>query len=402
MGDRISDRPNVRIVAAPAGGQSGGGQSEGGSSAPRFFGLTGHERLVRALKRAGLAPGSGSPSAGLLLVRDDYLYDEMLLPALCRQPGVTLIDPADRAAVAAHLPDAASADLAAMEQALLRGQTPVLSQAGLRPLDPIGLASSYNHSLRKRTPPYLVQVSSEPAVGIERRMFDGAYKGVTDFVTKRIWPWPAFHVTRLCARVGLTPNMVTSVSAVLMLLAMWWFWQGQFAAGLAAAWGMCFLDTVDGKLARATLRSSPFGNVFDHGIDLIHPPFWYWAWHHGLMAQGAAAPDSLLDVALVLVIAGYVGGRLQEGIFELFWKIQMHTWRPVDSFFREITARRNPNLFLLMVWTAFGDPRGGLIAVAAWTAVSFVFHTVRILQAIFASAVGRAPSSWLREPAKAS
>ena len=43
---------------------------------------------------------------------------------------------------------------------------------------------------------------------------------------------------------------------------------------------MTFLDTVDGKLARVTLTSSPFGNVLDHSLDLIHPPFWYWAWGH--------------------------------------------------------------------------------------------------------------------------
>jgi len=27
---------------------------------------------------------------------------------------------------------------------------------------------------------------------------------------------------------------------------------------------------------------SSWGNIYDHGIDLIHPPFWYWAWFIGL------------------------------------------------------------------------------------------------------------------------
>src|SRR3546814_2416912 len=48
---------------------------------------------------------------------------------------------------------------------------------------------------------------------------------------------------------------------------------GGFWTGLAAAWIMTFLDTVDGKLARVTLASSRWGNAYDHGIDLIHPPF---------------------------------------------------------------------------------------------------------------------------------
>ena len=60
---------------------------------------------------------------------------------------------------------------------------------------------------------------------------------------------------------------------------------------------MTFLDTVDGKLARVTLRSSPFGNVYDHSIDLIHPPFWWWAWIVGLPAAGftLAKPGLVLD-----------------------------------------------------------------------------------------------------------
>jgi hypothetical protein len=43
-------------------------------------------------------------------------------------------------------------------------------------------------------------------------------------------------------------------------------------------------------------------------------------------------------------------------------------------------------------------PREGFLAVAAWTAASFIFHTIRILQAALAKAMGRAPVSWLSEP----
>src|SRR3546814_17463336 len=65
-----------------------------------------------------------------------------------------------------------------------------------------------------------------------------------------------------------------------------------FGWGLVAAYAMTFLDTVDGKLARVTLTSSPIGNVFDHGIDLVHPPFWWWAWIVGLAHAGFDLPAS--------------------------------------------------------------------------------------------------------------
>ncbi len=387
MSDKISERPSVRIVAGPAGGAAGAG-----AEPRRFWGMTALQRLERALARAG-APAD---PFGPVLIRDDFIFDEMLIPALLRQPGLLLTD-IDGEPVAAHLSDAAQA--AGVAAALASGDVNAVP-GELRRVDSAGLASTYNKTLRRRAPPYLMRVDSMPPVAIERRMFDGAYKGVTDFVTKRVWPWPAFHVTRFCARFGISPNVVTAVSLVLVLLATALFWTGAFALGLACAWGMCFLDTVDGKLARVTLRSTPFGNVFDHGIDLIHPPFWYWAWYHGLAATDYGVTDSLLGLSLLVVIVGYVGGRLQEGLFTWLHGIEIHIWRPLDSWFREITARRNPNLFILTVAVILGAPREGFVMVAAWTIFSFAFHTLRILQASLEKAMGRAPVSWLSEPIK--
>ena len=396
MSDQIASRPSVRIVSIPA---------AGAEITPRFWGMTARQRLERALARAGLCAAAPSAAPGLLLIRDDFVLDEMLLPALLLQPGTILVAPVGAAgtlSVAVHLAAPADPEQGALLEAALRdGRIDDGLTNGLQRLDPVGLASAYNHGLRKRVAPYLLQSGTEPACATERRMFDGAYKGVTDFVTKRVWPWPAFHVTRLCARLGIVPNLVTAISLVLVVLAYWLFWRGDLALGLVAAWGMCFLDTVDGKLARVTLNSSSFGNVFDHGIDLIHPPFWYYAWYHGLIVTSGAefgGTDSALVAALILILLGYVGGRLEEGVFQLLYGIQIHTWRPIDSWFREITARRNPNLFILTVAVILGNPRDGFLAVAAWTAISFAFHMVRILQAALATALGRAPVSWLTEP----
>ena len=63
------------------------------------------------------------------------------------------------------------------------------------------------------------------------------------------------------------------------------------------------------------------------------------------------------------------------------FKMEIHCWRPIDSYFRTITARRNPNLILLTLGTLAGRPDIGLVLVAAWTACSIGFHTVRLAQA---------------------
>jgi hypothetical protein len=89
---------------------------------------------------------------------------------------------------------------------------------------------------------------------------------------------PAKRIVRWCAARGVTPNAVTAASFVLTCAAAWLFVHGHFASGLAAGWIMTLLDTVDGKLARVTVQSSRFGHYFDHGIDLLHPPFWYLCW----------------------------------------------------------------------------------------------------------------------------
>jgi phosphatidylglycerophosphate synthase len=167
---------------------------------------------------------------------------------------------------------------------------------------------------------------------------------------------------------------------VLAIAAGGLFAQGWFGLGLAVAWLMTFLDTVDGKLARVTLRSSHFGHILDHSLDLLHPPFWWLAWGLGIGAP--FGPETWI------VVAGYLLGRLEEGLFLLVFDMEMHCWRPIDALFRTITARRNPNLLLLSVGAAGGRPDLGLAMVALWTVASLAFHAVRIGQAFAARSRG--------------
>jgi phosphatidylglycerophosphate synthase len=155
------------------------------------------------------------------------------------------------------------------------------------------------------------------------------------------------------------------------------------------------LDTVDGKLARCTITSSWWGNVFDHGIDLVHPPFWWWAWGVGLHAYGRPLPDDVFWIAVAIIVLGYVAQRLIEGAFIGLFKMHIHVWQRFDSRFRLITARRNPNMVILLVALIVGRPDWGLLAVAAWTLISLVVHLVRLAQAMAVKARGQAVLSWL-------
>jgi phosphatidylglycerophosphate synthase len=291
--------------------------------------------------------------------------------------------------VAAHAP--AGRAVAAAE--LLRRDGPAEPPAGLHVAAAESL--SYWHALRKREAPYALLLTPESLCECEWRMFMGTYKGATDFVTKWLWPRPAFHVTRLCARLRVTPNMVTFLGLIAVILAFFAFLYGQWLPGLAAAWAMTFLDTVDGKLARITLSSSRFGNLFDHSIDLVHPPFWYVAW--GLGLDGALS-DTVLAWTLAAIIAGYVLQRLIEGLSILLFQIEIHVWRPIDTLFRQVTARRNPNLALLTVAVLIGRPDLGLVAVALWTALCLLLHGVQLGQAWLAWRRDGRLESWMAKP----
>lgn len=338
-------------------------------------------------------PASVSSSRNVVLINAGYLIEDSLLRKLLVSPGYYLQEPETGRVVAAHVPVASAPAVAELIIGSKAQATSGLhDDPGLHALNP-ALAEDYNEALKKRITAYILPITAGSRDQIERRLFAAVYKGVTDIVTKYVWPWPAYHVSRACAATGVTPNMVTSISAVLTVLAYILFYNGQFGWGLMAAWGMTFLDTVDGKLARLTVNSSRFGDKFDHGLDLIHPPFWYWAWIAGTTASSGTLWQP--EMITAIVIGGYIFQRLQEGGFKLFFGITLHVWRPFDSRFRLINARRNPNLILLTAGALLDRPDAGMVIVALWTLVSIGVHFVQIAQAVSFRLRRRPIHSWL-------
>lgn len=373
-----------------------------GSSDNAPFGISATERLRRSLGRKGverfLGPHASPPESGrVLLVRGDRLFDDALSAALIEREDYLLVD-GKGLPVAANVAAAKALPVRAL---LERGGAPEpgeIAGLGLVPVTSGTLGLSYRHALRKREDPFILDLNELSRSEAEWRLFMGAYKGVTDFVTKYVWPLPALWATRFCAARRISPNMVTLLSLGFVILAMWLFYIGWFIPGLVAAWIMTFLDTVDGKLARVTLTSSGWGEIFDHGIDHVHPPFWWAAWWWGLVQHGYTGTGTS-EIALWIVVGGYVLGRLQEGLFLLLFKIEMHAWQKLDSRFRLITQRRNPNLFILTVFTLAGAPQEGFLAVAIWTVVSLAFHFGRIAMAFRASRRDGGITSWLARSA---
>ena len=340
-----------------------------GDSTITIWGLTGRERLLRMLAtHTGIKLSDNVESipvdAMVMFLNANMLFDARVLAAMLGIDKKVALYSQD------GFPAAIRIDGSQATQVLrsLNNNPDQNYKFALLTIPHITLADlniDFQQNLKKKDPPYILPVTAANRTLLEQELFSGSYKGVTDLVTKWAWPWPAYQATHWCVRYGWQPNHVTYLSVVLAVLSGMAFWYGFFGIGLLMGWFMTFLDTVDGKLARVTVTSSRFGDVMDHGLDIIHPPLWYLAW--GLGLEGTATPLAPLGILMGLMFLGYVGGRLCEGAFQ-FWlaHFDMFIWRKMDSFNRLITARRNPNLLLLTYGWLSGRPDIGLLLVVLW------------------------------------
>ena len=361
-----------------------------GDSRTEIWGMTGRARLARMLDRINdvtiITDGSDLPAgAPVIFLRGDYIFDARVLRAVFGMDGEFLLHRRDDHTAVAIRTTGYDADIFNHD-----------SYPGELTRITVGdLVNPYNDQLKKYEPARVWRIMPDNRDLLEQELFSGSYKGVTDLVTKWVWPRPAKWATRFCTRLRLKPNHVTLFSLVLAILAGYAFWEGKFVSGLLLGWFMTFLDTVDGKLARVTLTSSRFGNLLDHGLDLIHPPLWYIAWGVGLSAYSLPLA---LEPLMVIMFAAYIGGRLCEGVFQHYIAtFSIFMWRPVDSLTRLVTARRNPNLLILTAALLAGRPDAGLLLVVSWHVLSTLFLLVRLGMAWKAKQARDTLVSWLSD-----
>ena len=369
MADASAPSPAIHFVAA-------------GDPPVRLFGRTARQRAEQVAVKAGLVPAPEEDVTKARIVADmGYAWDPAWLEELKNRPGSALM--LDGRAVMMHLEPGADRD--------------GFDASGLLPIDARTATLSYS-LLRKRERPFAMPLDPTDPLPVERALYDASYKGVTDILTLYLWRRPAFWLTRWAAQARMTPNQVSLIGLLVCVLAFWAFWNGHYWLGTATGFVFMVLDTVDGKLARCTGQSSRWGDILDHGVDLIHPPFWWWAWLHGLGAAGHQLEEVYKGGILLVIVGTYVIGRVIEGLFMWRFGMHIHVWKAVDSRFRLITARRNPNMVILVGSLLLARPDIGIQLVALWSVLSLIFHAVRLAQAEGQAARGRPITSWLDQP----
>ncbi|HEY3144747.1 MAG TPA: CDP-alcohol phosphatidyltransferase family protein, partial [Dongiaceae bacterium] len=314
---------------------------------------------VRVVRNGGSVAqrlAKGAIGRRVLALDAGTLVDARLYDFMTTQTRDLAVEDGD--AAMAWIADAASLDPNATDlRGALPSSLPRLTQAEF---------PGFIRNLRRTLPFYLFRVAdAAQRAKVERFLFWSNYKGSTDFFTKYVYPPLVWLMLRPLARAHVHPNWVTIISIVLTFAAVPLFAHGHFLAGFLCAYGMSVLDSVDGKLARLTFTDSKLGNVLDHGLDLVHPPFWYCAWAYGLSQGDVWSPVFL---ASLLMLALYVVDRLILKIYPTRFGRGLHTHAAMDGFVRTFISRRNINLPLFTVGYVIGLGIQTIYLIVIWQA----------------------------------
>ena len=264
----------------------------------------------------------------------------------------------------------------------------LIAAARIEPLDEAKFPA-YINKLRRTLPYWLHAVHDADArQRLQRQMFWDNYKGSTDLLTRYVYPPLVWQLVRLCVWMRIHPNTVTVLSILLAVAVVPLFMTSHFAYGFLCAYAMSVLDSVDGKLARLTLTDSKIGNALDHGTDIVHPPFWYFAFAWGLGAQTTSHP---LYQAAIWLILFYVADRVVLGIAKYRLGFALHAATRIDAKVRSFIARRNITMSIMALSVLAGEGSAGMYIITAWQGLTFAWHGARTLWLGFLSPVQAKP-----------
>jgi phosphatidylglycerophosphate synthase len=274
------------------------------------------------------------------------------------------LDPAQAEAIPAD-----AADLAAVADALV-------AAGRIAPVDEAAFPA-YVDKLRRSLPYWLHSVTDAATrKRLERQMFWENYKGSTDLLTRWVYPPIVWPLVLMCTHLRIHPNVITGVSIAFTIAAVPPFAEGHWLLGFFCAYAMSVLDSVDGKVARLTLTDSKIGNLLDHGIDQVHPPFWYFAWAWGL---GARTPADPLYQAAILLILFYLADRIVLAAAKRRLGFALHAATRLDGQVRSYIARRNITMTIMAFALLLGQGAAGFWIVTAWQGLTFAWHAARTI-----------------------
>jgi phosphatidylglycerophosphate synthase len=316
----------------------------------------------------------------VVLLEGDGLYDERIVKALCQSTAALCISNAQ----AVHPPLAACVDPHSVGTYSVNDwqhwvQTAV--DKGLIETRSVHHMDSYLPSLRRDVIPQLQRVSTPEAIrDIENAMYHDTFKGVMELVGAYGYRLPVRGLTRFFARTSVTPNMLTALSVVCKFAAIPFFALGWLWTGLLLAWGFVILDSVDGKLARMTVRYSRRAGRIDKGTTLPAYLGWYLAlgWH--VSGGNVFTPPGWAGIALA---AFALFDKLSMMYFVRTFGRSLLDYEPVDRQIHLFNARKNL-LVVLMIGLLLEQTLPAFYLITFWMGLTFLAHLLRVLWVSYA------------------
>ena len=316
----------------------------------------------------------------VVLLEGDGLYDERIVKTLCQSPAALCIINAQ----AVNPPLAACVDPHSFGTYSVndwRNWVQAAVDKGLIETRSVHQMHSYLLSLRRDVTPQLQRVATQEAIrDIENAMYHDTFKGAMELVGAYGYRLPVRGLTRFFARTSVTPNMLTALSVVCKFAAIPFFALGWLWTGLLLAWAFVILDSVDGKLARMTVRYSQRAGRIDQGTTLPAYLGWYLAlgWH--VSGGNVFTPPGWAGIALATFA---LFDKLSMMYFVRKFGRSLLDYEPVDRQIHLFNARKNL-LVVLMIGLLLEQTLPVLYMITFWMGLTFLVHLLRVLWVSYA------------------
>ncbi|MDY6967065.1 MAG: CDP-alcohol phosphatidyltransferase family protein [Spirochaetota bacterium] len=238
----------------------------------------------------------------------------------------------------------------------------------------------YIVKLRKHLVPYLLEVRDKQSLKKAKLIsFNSVYKGAVDFVTKYIYPIPVRIFVGLISPTYLTPNQITLFSISLAFGSIPFYFLGWYWLAICMGVVMSFLDSVDGKLARLTMRTTTSGRRLDHISDRVYLPIWYLGVGWSLAEGNMLNFNSYFVISTWLLVVIYIIDRIMIKLFRKLYNASINDYTKLDYYVRIFIARRNAFLMTMIIGLVFSRPDYGFFIFVFWQIITFFFHLFRFI-----------------------
>ena len=115
-------------------------------------------------------------------------------------------------------------------------------------------------------------------------------------------------VGRFLARSGISPNAVSILAVLVSVASCFAFADGSIVFGLLFMAIACWMDMLDGSIARAKGQATRFGQVFDHTLDRYAEFFFLL----GILAGGYVDGGWILFTLFGMTMASFVRAKAES------------------------------------------------------------------------------------------